>query len=122
MTMQYAVIKTGGKQYRVSKGETIEVDKVDSQGKDIVLSEVLLFVADGKVKVGKPFLSNITIKASLLEHIKGEKVRVAKFKAKARHRRVSGFRADLSRLEIKDIISGEKSASTKTSVKKTVKK
>ncbi len=108
MTMEYAVIKTGGKQYRVSKGAILEVDRLESEGKDIVLSEVLLLASDGKLKIGKPVLVDVKVKATLLENFKGDKIRVAKFKAKAKYRRVMGFRPHISRLEIKDIVSDKK--------------
>ncbi len=108
MTMEYAVIKTGGKQYRVSKGAILEVDRLESEGKDIVLSEVLLLSSEGKIRIGKPVLADVKVKATLLENLKGEKIRVAKFKAKAKYRRVMGFRPHISRLEIKDIVSDKK--------------
>lgn len=122
MTMEYAVIKTGGKQYRVSKGAILEVDRLESEGKDIVLSEVLLFSSDGKIRIGKPFLSDIKVKATIVENLKGKKIRVAKFKAKAKYRRVMGFRPHISKLEIKDIISEKKISSSSTKEKKIVKK
>lgn len=108
MTMEYAVIKTGGKQYRVSKGAILEVDRLESEGKDIVLSEVLLLSSEGKIRIGKPVLADVKVKATLLENFKGDKIRVAKFKAKAKYRRVMGFRPHISRLEIKDIVSDKK--------------
>jgi large subunit ribosomal protein L21 len=104
--MQYAVIKTGGKQYKVSKGDVIDIDRLSEKGKEVLFSEVLLFVNDNQVLVGKPNLSNVSVKAEVLEDIKGEKLRVSKFKAKARYRRVMGFRSSLTRLAIKDILSG----------------
>lgn len=122
MTMDYAVIKTGGKQYKVSKGAILEVDRLESEGKDIILSEVLLLASDGKIRIGKPFLSDVKVKATIVENLKGDKIRVAKFKAKAKYRRVMGFRPQISKLEIKDIISDKKISSLPSKEKKIVKK
>lgn len=117
MTMEYAIVKTGGKQYKVSKGTVLEVDRLDTQEKDVVLSEVLLVASEGKIKIGKPILSNVKIKAKLLENKKGDKIRVAKFKAKAKYRRVMGFRPQVSVLEINEIISEGKGLEDKVSKK-----
>lgn len=122
MTMEYAVIKTGGKQYKVSKGAILEVDRLESEGKDIVLSEVLLLSSEGKIRIGKPVLADVKVRATLVENLKGKKIRVAKFKAKAKYRRVMGFRPHISRLEIKDIISDKKTSSPAPKLKKIVKK
>lgn len=112
--MKYAVIKTGGKQYKVSQGDTIEVDKLalEKDGK-VIFDEVLLMVDDEKVKIGKPFLTD-KVEGKILEHFKGDKVRVAKFKAKARYRKVNGFRASLTKVKI------EKFGSLKTEKPKKV--
>lgn len=122
MTMEYAVVKTGGKQYRVSKGAVLEVDRLESEDKDVILSEVLLFSSGEKIRIGKPFLSDVKVKATIVENLKGDKIRVAKFKAKAKYRRVMGFRSQVSRLEIKDIISDKKTSSPSPKLKKIVKK
>ena len=110
MTMEYAIVKTGGKQYKVSKGTILEVDNLEEEGKDIVLSEVLLLSSDGKIRVGKPHLTDVRVKAVVIENKKGEKIRVAKFKAKAKYRRVMGFRSQISRLEVRDIVSDKKTS------------
>ncbi len=102
--MKYVVIKTGGKQYKVSEGDVIEIDRLDAQ-KDakVVFDNVLLHVSDTSVKIGKPFITGEKVEAKLLDNFKGEKLRVAKFKAKARYRRVMGFRASLSKVQIEKI-------------------
>ena len=106
--MEYAVIKTGGKQYKVSVGSIIEIDRLNSQkDEEVILDNVLLWVCDGQVKIGKPNLSNVKIKTRVIDNIKGDKIRVAKFKAKARYRRMMGFRPHITRLEIKSIDSGK---------------
>ena len=107
--MKYAVVQTGGKQYKVSEGSVIEVDKLPVEaGKEHVFSQVLL-VADGEnVQVGTPVLEGASVTAKVIEQKQGDKIRVAKFKAKARYRRVMGFRAQLTKLEIEKIESGSK--------------
>ncbi len=108
--MDYAVIKIGGKQYRVSPGDIIEVDKLavekDSQ---VIFDQVLLLVSDKDVKIGTPTVSGAAVKALVLEQKKGKKIRVAKFKAKARYRRVMGFRSQLTKIKIEKISTDKKS-------------
>src|SRR4030042_2174431 len=101
--MKYAVIKSGGKQYRVSEGDIIEVDKLGENNKKISFDNVLLSVADGLVKIGKPNVAGEKVEASLVENLKGDKIRVSKFKAKVRYRKVIGFRPSLSRVKIEKV-------------------
>ncbi|MCL6096697.1 MAG: 50S ribosomal protein L21 [Patescibacteria group bacterium] len=111
--MKYAIIKTGGKQYRVSEGDILEVDKLDVKENSVVFDNVLLLVSDENVQVGKPLVPNAKVKAKLLEQKRGDKIRVAKFKSKVRYRRVSGFRAELSKIQIEKIESLEKTKPAK---------
>lgn len=105
--MQYAVIKSGGKQYKVSAGETITVDKIDLDGKkSFTFEEVLLFVNEGKVTLGKPSIKGAVVTAALIDQVKGDKIRVAKFKAKSRYRKVMGFRPQHTILKIEKIEVG----------------
>lgn len=108
--MKYAVIKTGGKQYRVSEGNVIEVDRLSEEpsGK-VVFEDVLLLVNDGKIKIGNPTVTGEKISAKILENTQGDKIRVSKFKSKVRFRKVTGFRAKLSKVEIEKIGGSEKS-------------
>jgi len=102
--MEYVVIRSGGKQYRASKGDILEVDKItDEENGQLVIDDVLLWVSDGQVKIGKPKISDIRVKAKILEQKKGKKIRVAKFQSKVRLRRVTGFRAKLTKLQIEEI-------------------
>jgi large subunit ribosomal protein L21 len=106
--MEYAVIKTGGKQYRVQEGDVIEIDRLPSEKNgSVTFADVLLYVADGNIKVGTPTVADMKVKAKVLDLVKGRKVRVAKFKAKVRYRRITGFRAKLSRLQIEKIEKGK---------------
>lgn len=99
--MNYAVIKTGGKQYKVCEGDIIEVDRlpVEKDGQ-ISFDQVLLWVSDSEIKIGTPTVPEVKVKAKVLEQKKGEKIRVAKFKAKVRYRRVLGFRPLLTQVKI----------------------
>lgn len=101
--MKYAVIKTGGKQYRVSEGDILEVDKLEVKENTVNFENVMLLVNEETVEIGKPFLEGVRVKAKLLEQKQGEKVKVAKYKSKVRYRRVAGFRAKLSKVQIEKI-------------------
>ena len=111
--MNYAVIKTGGKQYRVTEGDIIEIDKLEVKEDQVVFDNVLLVVTDDSVQIGKPFIIDAKVKGKLLEQKKGEKIRVAKFKSKVRYRRVAGFRAMLSKVQIEKIESSKIKESAK---------
>ncbi|MEX2013150.1 MAG: 50S ribosomal protein L21 [Candidatus Levyibacteriota bacterium] len=118
--MEYAVIKTGGKQYRVSAGDVLEIAKLPQDADStITFEDVLLLVSDSAVKIGKPTLASVKVKAKLLEQKKGEKIDVYKFKAKARYRRKIGFRELLSKVVIEKIESGEKASAPARPAKKT---
>lgn len=102
--MKYAVIKTGGKQYRVSEGMILPVDRLSTEkDKKHTFSEILLFRDGETVQIGKPFVSGVFVEATVLEHGRGEKVRVSQYKAKVRERRVIGFRAELTKIRIDSI-------------------
>lgn len=103
--MEYAVIKTGGKQYRVSKGDILEVEKLDLKSADQYLTkDILLYVKDGVCKIGNPIVTGVLVKAKVMDQIKQKKIRVAKFKSKVRYRRVMGHRQLATKLAIEDIV------------------
>ena len=107
--MKYVVIKTGGKQYKATKDSVIEVERVGSkQGEKFNINDVLLHVADGKIKLGRPMIKGMAVRAEVVEHFKGEKLRIAKFKAKAKYRRTTGHRQYLSKIKILDILTAVK--------------
>lgn len=111
--MNYVVVQTGGKQYKVQTGETLDVDRLaHDKGSKFTFDKVLLQVNEGTVSIGKPFLSGANVEAEVIDHVRGDKIRVSKFKAKSRYRRVIGFRADLTRIKIGKI-SEEKSNTKK---------
>jgi large subunit ribosomal protein L21 len=103
--MQYAIIDHNGKQYVVKSGDTLTVDLMaDKKAGDQVVFDSVLFLSDGEKKsLGTPLVKGAKVEATILSHIKGEKVRVAKYKAKVRYRNVRGFRADLTQLTVNAI-------------------
>ena len=102
----FAVLETGGKQYRVSPGDVIRVEKVGAPGEEIEFSQVLLLVLDdGSVKVGSPTVEGAKVKASVVEHGKGRKIRVFKYKPKVNYRRRYGHRQPYAAVRI-DAIEG----------------
>jgi large subunit ribosomal protein L21 len=112
--MQYAIIKSGGKQYKVNVGDTLTVDRISGDNKKIVFEDVLLLVNEGKVTLGKPSVKGAVVEGSLVENKRGEKIRVARFKAKSRYRKVTGFRSELSVVKIDKIAFGSDKKSEDT--------
>ena len=100
----YAVIKTGGKQYRVSAGEKLKVESIRAEiGARIVLDQVLL-VADGdKVTAGTPLVSGATVKATVVGHGRGEKVAIFKLRRRKHYRKTLGHRQNYTVIEINGI-------------------
>ncbi|HSX40309.1 MAG TPA: 50S ribosomal protein L21 [Candidatus Saccharimonadales bacterium] len=112
--MEYAVVRSGGKQYRVAPGDIIKIEKVAGAANDpFVFSEVLLHVTDGKTHIGKPTISGLSVSGVILAQERGEKIRVSHFKAKARYRRVTGHRQHLTSIKISAIGAGSAKAATK---------
>ncbi len=108
-----AVIKVGGSQFLVSEGQEFLVDRQDTQEKSLTISQVLL-VADGdKIHVGKPVLTEFQVVCEVLGEVKGDKVKVSKYKAKSRYRKSIGFRSKHTRLKVSSIVSSQKSRETK---------
>lgn len=99
--MKYAVIKTGGQQLKVTEGETLSVAKLEGVAKaKLVFDQVLLVVDDKKVALGQPLVKGAKVTAELVEQKKDKKIRVAKFKAKSRYRRVRGHRQQITKIKI----------------------
>ena len=115
--MKYAVIKTGGKQYTVSEGDVIEIDRLPQERGKVTFADVLLYVTDDSVKIGKPTVAGEKVEATLVENFKGEKVRVSKYKSKVRYRKTIGFRAYLSRVKIDKVGSSVSKPKEKVAVK-----
>jgi len=104
---KFAIVKIGGSQYKVAEGEEIEVNKIEGEkGTSLTFNDVLLLADGKKIKIGQPLVKNATVKAEIVGQIKGEKIRVATYKAKTGYRRVRGFRPLLTTLKIKKINIG----------------
>ncbi|MDD5199188.1 MAG: 50S ribosomal protein L21 [Terrimicrobiaceae bacterium] len=101
--MAYAIVQTGGKQYRVAEGDLIDVEKLDVEaGADTALD--VLFFADGeKVQLGSPLLAGASVTAEVIDQHKGEKVIAFKYKRRKGYHRTVGHRRQLTRLKIKSI-------------------
>jgi large subunit ribosomal protein L21 len=115
----YAIVKTGGKQYRVERGQTLLVERLpQEEGADIAL-QPLLYRSDETV-FDKAALEQVKVTAKILEHVRGEKLRVFKFKPKRGYKRRTGHRQELTRIEVTEIAAGGKAAA-KTAKAKAVK-
>lgn len=100
----YAVIKTGGKQYRVAKDDIIEVEKLDTPtGGSVTLDHVLLVGDAGSAKIGTPTVAGASVKATVLNQKKDDKIIVFKKKRRQNYRRKNGHRQNLTVLKITDI-------------------
>jgi large subunit ribosomal protein L21 len=102
--MAYAVIQTGGKQYRVAEGDVIEVEKLDVEaGADTKFEEVLLVSNGSSLSIGAPLVKGAAVTAEVVEQAKGDKVIAFKFKRRKGYHRTVGHRRQLTRLKIKSI-------------------
>ena len=100
----YAVIATGGKQYRVSEGDVIFVEKLAGEVDEaLVFNEVLTVVGDGDVKIGAPYLDGAKVTAKVLKQGKEKKILVYKYKSKANYRRRQGHRQPYTKVSIEKI-------------------
>jgi large subunit ribosomal protein L21 len=103
----FAVIKTGGKQYKVAKDDVIEVEKLDAAaGKTVELKDVLMLGEGGKVEIGQPLIKGASVKAEVVKQARGEKVIVFKKRRRKNYRRKKGHRQDLTVLKITAIARG----------------
>ena len=104
--MKYAIVESGGKQYKAVEGETIEVDRLPLEvGNAVELDQVLLVANDGQVNVGTPTVGGAKVKATVLAQFKGRKVLVFKYKTRVRYRRTKGHRQQYTRLQIDEILA-----------------
>ena len=101
--MEYAIIESGGKQYKVHSGDVLDLDNLNQTEGSVVFDKVLLHVAGTDVKIGTPVVSGLVVNAKVLGSKKGEKIHVSKFKGKSRYRKTVGFRAKLTSVEIVSI-------------------
>ncbi len=99
-----AVIKTGGKQYLVKKGDKIKVEKLKGkEGSEINFTDVLLIQKEKETIIGKPIIKDAKVVAKILEQGKGKKIIIFKYKAKKRYKKKAGHRQPFTGIEIKDI-------------------
>lgn len=101
--MVYAVIETGGKQYRVTQGDILRVEKIPGNRGDTVVFDKVLLIGNETVVAGSPYLQNFVVKATVLHQGKGRKVRVLKYKAKSNYRRRYGHRQPFTEVRISSI-------------------
>jgi len=120
----YAVVKTGGKQYRVAKDDKILVEHIDAEeGQTITLDKVMMLGDGDKVTIGAPVVENASVEAEVLSQTRGPKLIIFRRKRRKNHRRIQGHRQDLTLLKITDISSsGKKAAAPKAAPKAAVKK
>ena len=102
----YALVQTGGHQYRVKPGDIIDVEKLDLEvGSTLELPEVLLLSHEGQLLVGTPRVDGALVRAEVQEQAKDGKIVVFKYKAKTRYRRKQGHRQRFTRLQIKELVT-----------------
>ena len=100
----YAVIKTGGKQYKVSEGATVKVEKIDAdEGATVELDQVLMVVDGDSIKLGAPLVDGGKVTATVKSHGRGKKVEIVKFRRRKHHRKQMGHRQSYTELQITGI-------------------
>jgi len=111
----YAVVKTGGKQYRVAKDDVLTIEKLDGEAGAVIELEQVLAINDGKgLTIGTPMIDGARVAATVLEQKKGEKVLIFKKKRRQNYRRTKGHRQQLTVIRISDILAkGQKAVAAK---------
>lgn len=100
----YAVIKSGGKQYRVAEGQTLKLEKLPAAvGETLAIAPVLLLVKDGDIRVGKPVLEGVTVNATVVSHGRHKKIHIVKFRRRKHHRKQMGHRQYFTEVKITGI-------------------
>ncbi|HEV7584308.1 MAG TPA: 50S ribosomal protein L21 [Solirubrobacteraceae bacterium] len=112
----YAIVKTGGKQYRVERGQRLLVERLAVQEGANVALEPILYRSEEAV-FDKAGLEGVTVTAKVLGHVRGEKLRVFKFKPKRGYKRRNGHRQELTQIEVTEIVQGARKAAAKASAK-----
>jgi large subunit ribosomal protein L21 len=103
----YAVIKTGGKQYRVAEGSTLKVEKLDAaEGSSVELGQVLMITDGDDVKVGAPYIEGGKVTATVKAHGRGKKVQIIKFRRRKHHMKRQGHRQAFTEIEVTGISAG----------------
>jgi large subunit ribosomal protein L21 len=101
----YAIVKAGGKQYKVSPGDIVKVDKIEGEaGKNLVFEDILMVVDDNdRIEVGRPILTDVKVSGEITKQTKGEKIIVFKSKKRKGYRKKTGHRQLLTEVKIKEI-------------------
>lgn len=99
----FAIIKTGGKQYKVAEGDVLMVEKLATDGDKVTFNEVLLVTDGDKITLGKPMISGAAVAAKVLEEGKGDKKMVFRYKSKTRQRKKKGHRQPYTKVQITKI-------------------
>lgn len=103
MAETYAIVESGGKQYRAEKGAALVVDRLSAEEGDKVNLRAVMFRGDGDVVVAGGDLEKVKVEAKVAEHLRGEKIRIFKYKPKKGYRRRAGYRSELTRLEVTEV-------------------
>ena len=99
-----AVVKTGGKEYRISKGDLIRVEKMEGKvGDQVTMKDILMISDEDKVQVGNPFLTNAVITGEIVQQVRGKKVLTYKMKRRKNYRRTKGHRQTYTYVRVNDI-------------------
>jgi large subunit ribosomal protein L21 len=116
----YAVIKTGGKQYRVAADDKLQIEKLPGEAGDIVeFTDVLMVASDGSVDVGAPFVAGATVAAEIIGQVRGPKIIIFKKHRRKHFRRKNGHRQDLTSVRITEILTGGAKPAKKAAAKPT---
>lgn len=109
----YAVIKTGGKQYRVSEGQTLKVERLEAEEGDAVAFDQVLMIADGeRVQVGAPYVAGARVTATVKSQGRGPKILIVKFRRRKHYRKTQGHRQSFTELRIGGISGARAEAAT----------
>jgi large subunit ribosomal protein L21 len=99
-----AVVKTGGKEYRIAKGDLIRVEKMEGKvGDQVTMKDILMISDEDKVQVGNPFLTNAVITGEIVQQVRGKKVLIYKMKRRKNYRRTKGHRQTYTYVRVNDI-------------------
>ena len=100
----YAIVDTGGKQYKVQKGETLRIEKIPGEvGSQVSFDKILMLADDDNVKIGRPVLDDVAVKGHIVEQEKAQKIIVFKYKRRKRYRRKQGHRQQYTAVKIDSI-------------------
>lgn len=102
--MDYAVLKLSGKQYKVSEGDVLEVTRLPNEkSSKFEVTDVLLSSIGGEIKVGTPLVDKTGVEFEVVDHFRGPKIEIMRFKSKVRYRKHTGFRQEMTRLKVNKI-------------------